>query len=266
MAEDKKSFVAYSDWKTQFDLLSDEEAGKLIKHIFSYVNDENPVFDKEDRLIAISFEPIKNQLKRDLKKYEAIKKKRSEAGKRSAEIRASNVNQDSTNSTSVDTCQQNSTNSTVNDNGNVTVDVNDTVNVTDTVNADKSAKSDSAENKFSSTSIQKKDSVEDRKVAFIEKITPYVGQYEKSMLNDFYAYWTEKNENGKKMRFEMEKVFDVGRRIATWAKNDKNYNNGKQATVTASQDRQERISSVKRMGEMARAIIADAINNGSSSD
>lgn len=43
-------------------------------------------------------------------------------------------------------------------------------------------------------------------------------------------------------------------------------NNGKQATVTASQDRQERISSVKRMGEMARAIIADAINNGSSSD
>lgn len=42
--------------------------------------------------------------------------------------------------------------------------------------------------------------------------------------------------------------------------------NGKQTAVTASQDRQERISSVKRMGEMARAIIADAINNGSSSD
>lgn len=266
MAEDKKSFVAYSDWKTQFDLLSDEEAGKLIKHIFSYVNDENPVFEKEDRLIAISFEPIKNQLKRDLKKYEAIKKKRSEAGKRSAEIRASNVIQYATNSTSVDTCQQSSTNSTVNDNGNVTVDVNDTVNVTDTGNADKYVKSDSAENKFSSTSTQKKDNVEDRKVAFIEKITPYVGQYEKAMLNDFYAYWTEKNENGKKMRFEMEKVFDVGRRIATWAKNDKNYNNGKQATVTASQDRQQRIEGVKRMGSLARQIIDDAIGNASASD
>lgn len=80
MAEDKKSFVAYADWKNQFSLLSDEEAGKLIKHIFSYVNDENPEFDENDRLLKICFEPIKQQLKRDLKKFEKTKEDRSSNG------------------------------------------------------------------------------------------------------------------------------------------------------------------------------------------
>ena len=49
MAENKKSFVAYADWKETFDALSDEKAGQLIKHIFAYVNDENP--ESEDMLI-----------------------------------------------------------------------------------------------------------------------------------------------------------------------------------------------------------------------
>lgn len=94
MAEDKKAFVVYADWESQFDLLSNEEAGKLIKHIFSYVNDRNPEFNKDERLLTMAFEPIKKQLKRDLKKYESIKKRRSEAGRqgglKSAEIRQQN--------------------------------------------------------------------------------------------------------------------------------------------------------------------------------
>lgn len=42
-------------------------------------------------------------------------------------------------------------------------------------------------------------------------------------------------------------------------------NNGKQTPITAGQDRQERISSVQRMGDLARKIVEDAINNGSAS-
>ena len=40
------------------------------------------------------------------------------------------------------------------------------------------------------------------------------------MLNDFYRYWTEMNDGGKKMRFEMEKVFQVSKRMETWHKKD----------------------------------------------
>lgn len=79
MAENKKSFVAYCDWEKVFEMLTDEEAGKVTKHLFAYVNDREPVL--EDRLLKIVFEPIKLQLKRDLKKYESIREKRIEAGK-----------------------------------------------------------------------------------------------------------------------------------------------------------------------------------------
>lgn len=80
MADDKKSFVAYADWQGQFNLLSNEEAGILIKHILAYVNDENPKLPDDNRILNIAFEPIKLQLKRDLKKYETKKKDKSENG------------------------------------------------------------------------------------------------------------------------------------------------------------------------------------------
>ena len=56
------------------------------------------------------------------------------------------------------------------------------------------------------------------------------------MLNEFFAYWTEKSENGKKMRFEFEKVFDVKRRLVTWNKRNKNINNGKQNNRPTTED------------------------------
>jgi hypothetical protein len=122
MAENKKGFILYSDQIHLFENLEDVEAGRLIKHIFRYVNDQNP--DAPDKITNISFEPIKQQLKRDLRKFEAIREKRSQAGKISAEIKKQ---QTSTKSTSVESVQQTLTKST--DNVNVNVNVNDNVNV-----------------------------------------------------------------------------------------------------------------------------------------
>ena len=45
MAENKKGFVLYADLIHTVKLLEDEQAGKLFKHVLSYVNDENPVCD-----------------------------------------------------------------------------------------------------------------------------------------------------------------------------------------------------------------------------
>ena len=36
---------------------------------------------------------------------------------------------------------------------------------------------------------------------------------------DFYLYWTEKNKSGNKFRAEMEKTFDISRRINRWVNN-----------------------------------------------
>lgn len=117
MAEGKKSFIAYSDWNGMFKALPDEVAGKLIKHIFSYVNDESP--ETEDFMIKALFEQIKATLKRDLQKWDKQRNQRSEAGKKSAEVRATKSNDRSTN---VNEKERNSTVS-------VSVNVSDSVNV-----------------------------------------------------------------------------------------------------------------------------------------
>jgi len=70
MATDKKSFLLYCDIIHTVNKLSDEQAGKLFKHILAYVNDLNP--EPEDILTEIAFEPIKQSLKRDLVNYEKI--------------------------------------------------------------------------------------------------------------------------------------------------------------------------------------------------
>lgn len=114
MAENKKSFIAYSDWYEMFKALPDDVAGKLIKHIFSYVNDENPSTD--DFIINALFAQVKSTLKRDLVKWEEQRQQRSEAGKRSAEIRLTKFNERST------TVNETERNSTVN------VSVSDNVN------------------------------------------------------------------------------------------------------------------------------------------
>lgn len=77
MAVGKKKVIVYTDWITQFKDLTDEEAGKLIKHFFEYVNDLNP---KSDRLIELLFNPIKATLKRDLEAWESKQQTNKENG------------------------------------------------------------------------------------------------------------------------------------------------------------------------------------------
>lgn len=122
MAENKKSFILYCDQKGVWDKLDDAQAGRLIKHIIAYVNDENPV--APDFITELAFEPIKAVLKRDLKKWEKQQEQRSEAGKRSAEVRKRNAKLAERDSTTVN---DRSISSTVNDN--VSVSVNDNVSV-----------------------------------------------------------------------------------------------------------------------------------------
>ena len=120
MAINKKGFILYADQKALFDQLTNDKAGELIKFIFSYVNDENPT--TEDLIINLAFTPIKQQLKRDLAKFNEIKEIRSKAGKIGMEKRWQSITNDNK-------PLQPITNITVNDNVNDNVKVNDKVNV-----------------------------------------------------------------------------------------------------------------------------------------
>ena len=48
--------------------------------------------------------------------------------------------------------------------------------------------------------------------------------YNKNLLEEFYLYWSEPNKSNTKMNYELKPTFDIGRRLATWVKNDFNNN------------------------------------------
>lgn len=191
MADNKKGFILYADLIHTVSVLPREIKGDLFQLILDYVNDKNP--EPTDILLKVAFNPIKLQLKRDLNIWESKIKQRSEAGKKSAESR-------STKSTTVESRSTNPT-----------VIVNDTVNATDTVNV----------------KVTVKENIDSRKLKFASTLEHFLPTYGKSLLNEFFKYWTEPNKSGTKFRQELEKTWDLSRRLETWAKNEKNFNKGK---------------------------------------
>jgi len=60
------------------------------------------------------------------------------------------------------------------------------------------------------------------KKAFSEMLIPFQN-YLGSEYQNFYSYWTEKNSKGKE-RWELEKFFDISRRVTTWKNNQLKFN------------------------------------------
>jgi hypothetical protein len=133
MAQDKKGFILYADLITVIEklVLKDREnktnfAGELFYHILLYVNDENPI--PIDFIVELSFESIKQQLKRDLEKYQKTKEGYSKAGKASAEARRlKKLNVTQQDSTSLNDVKNVATIPTVIVNDTVIVNVKDNV-------------------------------------------------------------------------------------------------------------------------------------------
>ena len=59
---------------------------------------------------------------------------------------------------------------------------------------------------------------EKRKSDFYQSIVPFTDQYDREMLNDFYQYWTELDKRRRRMRFEMQKTWETGKRLSTWSR------------------------------------------------
>lgn len=55
-----------------------------------------------------------------------------------------------------------------------------------------------------------------RKQEFANSLQPYLSQYGKDFLNEFYLYWTEETINNKKLKYELEKTWSLERRLNTW--------------------------------------------------
>ena len=192
MAENKKSFILYSDLLHTIDLMPDENAGKLFKHILKYVNDLNP--EADDLITKLSFEPIKQQLKRDLCKWEDKSINRSESGRlgglKSGEARRSKMKQN----------EANALNSKQNEHVSVNVNVNDNVILEPKVLTD----FDKAFDEFKKMRVKKRSPMTQRAEELVkEKLTFMCGSNEllkikilnQSIMNGWLGVFDIKIEN-----------------------------------------------------------------------
>ena len=85
------------------------------------------------------------------------------------------------------------------------------------------AKQESQKNRKKIAEKSQKNTLEERKKVFRDMLSAFVTDNNREMCNDFFRYWTETSLKSEKMRFEMEKVFDIGRRLSTWARNEKKF-------------------------------------------
>lgn len=219
MAENKKSFILYADLIHTVRKMPKDKAGELFLTILSYVNDEDPGID--DLLVEVAFEPVKQQLKRDLKRWEDYRGKQSLNGKkggRPAKPSDPEPYAETQNNPSLLDESQKSLN----------VNVNVNANVTDTVSNNLFVDNGA----IAPTKIKSVTTLTDREKGFYNSLKTYSGTYPAEMLRAFYDYWREPNKSKTKMRFEIEKTWDLNLRLQKWAKNDfnkpKSFTNGNQ--------------------------------------
>ena len=199
----KATCVFFSDWFSVAQEIKDEALRcRLYDAIlrFAFDGTETPTLPNE---LALLFTSIKLQINRTNEQYDSICAKRAEAGRRGAQV-TNEIrwgSQTSAKSANADNCRQMSANV-----GKIGLNKN----------KNKNEKVDNAAHAAT---------IEQRKQAFYELLLPYREQYDASLLERFFSYWTEANKSNTKLRFELERTFEVGKRLARWASNDNNFNN-----------------------------------------
>lgn len=112
----KDSFILYTEQKAVIDKLTDEQAGKIIKAIYEYVETEK--MPKLDSMLDIIIIPFKQNLDRNREKYNKISEIRAKAGAKGGKQKKQMQTKESK-------CNDNDND---NENVNVNVNVNDNDN------------------------------------------------------------------------------------------------------------------------------------------
>jgi len=63
-----------------------------------------------------------------------------------------------------------------------------------------------------------------RKSLFYNQCASLVEKFGKQMVREFFDYWTEPNKSHSRMRFELERTWDLEKRLQTWEKNESIFN------------------------------------------
>ncbi len=187
----KDSFVFRKKWKDAIEGLPDEIRLEIYDSIIEYATSGRLSDLKQMAMIAFNF--IKQDIDKDLEKYEAKCKKNRENAK---------MRWDANNANASERIKRNA-NDADND--------NEYDNDNDNINDIKEKPATPPSSKKS-----KQELLKERETKFKADVFAFA-DYPKDMLDKFFLYWSEPNKSRTKMLWETKPTFEISRRLSTWA-------------------------------------------------
>ena len=215
-------------------MLTDDEAGQLFKSLYRYSID-GIVLETDNRALALAFSMFKTSLDRNADKYQRIVEVRREAGRRGGQKRVANIQANQANQANATLLEANEANQADSVSDSVSESVSDSVS---------ESERDINNNILSIAKACDDRKLQRRKDKFMSSLEPFRQTYGDAMIDDFCDYWTEPNKSQSKMRYELERTWDLSRRLKRWASNNikpnNNYSNGNNQEHNDSESARER--------------------------
>ena len=203
----KKSFTIFTESIAQVSAMSDEDAGALFKAVLRYSLDGTE--PTSGTLVHFAFLQFKQQIDEEDNRRKEISEKRKESANSrwGMQLHANGCK-----------CMQ--------------MDAIASPDASPVPQQPKQKKPKADPEAIAKRQAEKKED-------FYNGLVPFVSIYGKEMVRAFFDYWTEPNKSNTKMRFELEKTWDLKRRLNTWATRDKipsnNINNATNRPNTTEQ-------------------------------
>lgn len=192
----KETFVFRKEWKDAISGLPDEVRLEIYEAIIEYGTSGKLSVLKPMAMLAFNFAKV--SIDKDSERYSQISQKRANAAKKRNAANADSPHGD-----------------------------NDSDSDMSSSNEEQSKKPPKGGKKDAATAAAL---LEGRKEDFYNTLIPFVAKYGKEMVRAFFDYWSEPNKSNSKMRFELERTWDLARRLSTWASRDNQFNHRSNGT------------------------------------
>lgn len=252
----KESFVFRKGWSEAINGLPDEVRLEFYDALIGYAFSGKTTDLKP--MAGLAFRFAKAQLDRDVaqeEKSEDIRRKRSEAGRRGGKASKQNADLLKQNDNLLQAksefasskIKQNQANENLlkqNSNAHAYNNISNCNNKEDKKETTTKVVVEKEEERNTPQPPSLVHSLVTRQQAFYDTLRTYVGQYPADILRNFYDYWSEPNRSQTKMRMEMEKTWDVGRRLAYWYRREQEKSYGTTSRPDTAEKRAEDVASI----------------------
>lgn len=215
----KGSFVFYKDWWEALKEFPEVTRLSAIEAIMNYAFEGK---EPEDPTMRFATAQIRMFIDRDRERFEkAVQqrkdaiRKRWEKAKQQKEYEAIRANTSEYDRIKPNTSEYNNVNDNVNDNGATVSKDTDSNNNKKRECIEKKDAADAAT--LNNEDAAHAATLSERKAKFYYECSLFTKKYGAAIVREFFDFWTETNATGTKMKFEMERTWQTGYRIARWA-------------------------------------------------